>query len=133
MPFWDIDGNEMVLFGPLNNVLATYPNGVSIYLPEGYDINMPISNGEVRFSISGGSVDSCRKFLQDGVSPCYVDKGWMSRSELVDSALRLLVSTLWTLTFNTFTIPLLYNTIPAFKQMPRLQSVASEESMDGRR
>ena len=53
---------------------------LSIYIPEGYDVFLPINNNEVRFDISGdmGNWDSCNQWLQDGVSFCKVDKGWVS-------------------------------------------------------
>lgn len=75
IPFWDIDGNELVLYGSLANVLQTNPSSVNIYIPEGYDITLPISNMEVRFRISGGD---CAQFLKDGVTSCQVDKSWLA-------------------------------------------------------
>ena len=75
IPFWDIDGNDLVIYGSLTNVLQTNPSSVNIYIPEGYDITLPISNQEVRFNISGGD---CAQFLKDGVTSCQVDKAWLA-------------------------------------------------------
>jgi len=76
IPFWDIDGNELVLYGSLYNVLQTNPSSVNIYIPEGFDITLPISNMEIRFNISGGG--DCAQFLKDGVTSCQVDKAWLA-------------------------------------------------------
>ncbi|KAL7549157.1 LOW QUALITY PROTEIN: hypothetical protein ACHAWF_012429, partial [Thalassiosira exigua] len=98
VPYWDIDGNQLVRFisslhvyylylicsclkvlhGTLAHVLRQNPPEVSIYVPEGWDMNIPINNNEIRFEISVGSWNGCKKFLEDRSSSCQVDKGWIA-------------------------------------------------------
>lgn len=78
MSYWEMDkqNNQIVLNGSLVNAIKKNPAGISIFIPEGFDVNMPINNNVIRFKISDGMYDNCAQFLKDGTSPCNVDSGW---------------------------------------------------------
>jgi len=78
MPYWEVDNDQLVLHGTLANVLRTNPSGVNVYVPEGYDVYLPINNYEVRFNISDGSIENCVQFLKDGSSTCEVDSATLA-------------------------------------------------------
>lgn len=85
---WGVD--EIVLHGTLAKVLDTSPPAVNIYLPEGYDLNMPITNHQLRFQIADGSTQACQDYVNgNGQSTCMVNKLYsaaeMPNTPLADS------------------------------------------------
>jgi hypothetical protein len=62
-----------VLHGTLSRVLQGGKKSVNIFLPEGYDLNMPINNIQLRFQIAGSS-DACKDYINSGHSTCMINK-----------------------------------------------------------
>ena len=91
IPYWTVErtnwGDEIVLHGTVANVLDNSPSGVNIYLPEGCDLNMPITNHQLRFQIAGGSTQACQDFVNgNSHSTCMVNKLY-SAAEMPDTPL----------------------------------------------
>ena len=75
LPYWDPNlrfhdqWTEMVLYGTLSNVLlSSNPEKVHIYIPEGYDMTLPINNFALRFTVTKGYEDGCTKFVNGDTS-----------------------------------------------------------------
>ena len=72
-------GMELKLYGTLSDVLSSNPDKVHIYIPEGYDMTLPINNLSLRFLVTSGYEDGCYKFVNgDTLASCKVDKVWES-------------------------------------------------------
>ena len=56
-------GMELKLYGTLSDVLSSNPDKVHIYIPEGYDMTLPINNLSLRFLVTSGYEDGCYKFV----------------------------------------------------------------------
>lgn len=78
-PYYGIENDELVLYGTLHNVLR-FADQVNIYVPEGFDLNLPINNLQVRFKINGaaGNFDGCSAFAANPNSgaSCFVDSAY---------------------------------------------------------
>ena len=77
LPYWGVEskswGDELVLHGTLSKVLQEGKD-VDIFLPEGYDLNMPINNIQLRFQIAAGSTEACKDYINGGQSTCMINK-----------------------------------------------------------
>jgi hypothetical protein len=90
-PFWEVVestiagvvNNELVYYGTLQkffrtNILLANPKELSIFIPEEYDLNIPINNLLLRYpivpdSIAPGNVANCITFVTDQTIPCLVN------------------------------------------------------------
>lgn len=82
---WDPNTYELVLHGTLTNVLSSNPSAVNIFLPQGYELDMPINNLDVRFEISSGYHDKCQDYIDgDTSAKCLINK-WYVAADTTES------------------------------------------------
>ena len=82
---WDASTYELVLHGTLSKVLSSNPSAVNIFLPQGYELGMPINNLEVRFEIFSGYHDKCQAYIDgDTSAECLINK-WYVAADVTES------------------------------------------------